>query len=319
MYKISHKITIDGKVLQLLDSVTISKSVENLVQTATIKLPAIVYNYPSEQIKAIRRGQRVSIMLGYDGDLVEEFAGYVKSTEHEDTGMVITCEDDMYLFNEILLQDKVYEQPSVKTLLKELLRQVDKSYKLDCDYDFSYDKFTIQTATALDVLKLIQQECQCGMYVLGDTLHVHPVYTEHFGDANYNLSANVQADGFSLSYKDAAERRLKVIAKGKDATGKEIEVTEGEAGGDTENFTYNGITTKAQLSTIAKEIYSRKCYSGYEGTFQAWLQPYCSAGFSVNLSNEIEAERSGTYFVKSVETSVSASGGVRKIELGKRL
>lgn len=319
MYKIDYKILINGKTLQILDSVTIRQSVENIVSTATIKLPALIYNTSIEQLKEIKNKQKVAIELGYNGKLIKEFDGFVKSAQRNDNGMTIECEDAMFLFNDTLLKDEIFTKTTVKNLLDKTIKQVGSEYSLKCDYDFTYDKFTINKATALDVLKLVQSECHCGIYLKDKELHVHPIYTENFGTAKYDLTQNVQADGFSLIYKDSQDRRLKVIAKGKDDKGGDIEVSVGEAGGDIENFDYKGLTSKDKLTKIANEIYARKCYTGYEGSFQSWLLPFCSSGYSANITNQQEPERSGLYFVKSVETTVSSSGAVRKIELGKKL
>lgn len=304
----------------MLDSVTIKSSVENLVETATIKLPATCYNAPISQLSAIRKGCKVDIFLGYDDEMEWEFSGFIESVETDPSGMVINCEDEMYLFRQTTLKDEVLKAPSVEDILKTVVKQVSGDIKVDCKYKFDYDKFTIKTATALDVLKLVQDECHCGIYFRNGTLHAHPIYTENNGTAKYDMAKNVDRDGFSLKYKSKEDRKLKVIAKGKDKNGKQIECDPvGEGGGDTETFDYKGITTKDKLTTIAREIYERKSYSGYEGSFQAWLIPVCDRGYRAELRDATAPELDGTYFVKSVETSLSSSGGVRKIELGKKL
>lgn len=319
MFKMSHKIMIDGKELPLLESATIKESVESLIKTAEIKLPYMRYNKPIAPLDSIARGQKVTIGLGYNDDIKEEFSGYVSNVYADRSGMVISCEDGMYEFRTASLKNEVLKNPSVEDILKRVIKQVDPSLKLACDYDFQYDKFTIQTATALDVLKQIQDESHCGIYLTGGTLHVHPVYTENLGTVKYDMAKNIDRDGFSLKFKSKEDRRLKVTAKGKDKDGKQIEKYAGEGGGDTETIDYKGITTEASLQKIADEAYARKSYTGYEGSFQGWLIPECHCGYRAEISDETDTVKNGTYFVKSVETSYSRQGGIRKVELGKRL
>ena len=145
MFKIDYDIKIDGKTLQLLDSVEISRDTENLTDSAVIKLPSMVYNRYLKDIEKIRRDMPVQIFLGYDGNLHEEFRGYIRSVEREPSGLVINCQDEVYIFNKTEMKDKPYDKPSIKDILNDVLSAVNPSLKLHCLYDFSFDKYTIPT------------------------------------------------------------------------------------------------------------------------------------------------------------------------------
>ena len=322
MYKIDWKIEIDGKQLQLLDSVEISRDTENLTDSAVIKLPSMVYNRYIKEIEQIRRDMPVKISLGYNGELNEEFSGYIRSVEREPSGLVINFQDEIYLFNQTQMEDKPYEKPSVKDLLNDVLTAVNKSLKLNCVYDFSFDKFTISNATALDVLKSIQDECKCMMYIKDGVFNVTPPYImpDSTKTVKYDTSKNIMRDGYSLKYKDQEDRKLKVVVKGKDKNGKPIECKPtGEPGGDTTTFDYKGIATQEMLDSIAENIYAAKSYSGYEGGFQTWYLPLVSKGDTAEITDAADPDRNGKYFIKSVETSCGSSGITRKISLGKKL
>lgn len=322
MYKIDCKITIDNKTLSLLDSVEIKTDIDSLMDTAVIKLPSTVFNKYLKDVESISRGQKVEIWLGYDGKLNKEFSGYIRSVERDFSGLVINAENELYLFSLAPMENKVYEKPSVKTLLEAVLKAVKTPLKLDCQFDFSFDKFTVSNATALDVLKAIQSECKCSMYVKDGVFYVVSPFlvVDSAKVVKYDTSKNIMADGYSLKYKDEADRKCKVIAKGKDKKGEEIQSdTFGEKGGDTITFDYKGITTKEMLNTIAQNMYTAKCYSGYDGSFQAWFLPIISKGDSAEIYDQDDPERNGRYFVKAVETSCNNGGITRKITVGKRL
>lgn len=321
MYKIDYDIQIDGRRLRLLDSVEISRDTENLSDTATIKLPASVYNNYLKDIDGIRRDQTVRISLGYNGALHEEFSGYVRSVERDPSGLVILCQDEVYIFNLTQMANKVYDKPAVKDILNDVLKAVDQGLTLNCLYDFSFDKFTIQTATALDVLKAIQDECKCMMYIKDGVFNVTPPYVTPTSTrtVNYDTSVNIMRDGYSLKYKDSEDRKLKVIAKGKDKDGKELTSERGEGGGDTTTFDYKGIATQAMLDSIADNMYAAKCYSGYEGSFQSWHLPIVGKGDTAHIYDGADPGRSGRYFVKAVSTSCNKGGITRTVTLGKKL
>ena len=322
MFKIDYDIKIDGKTLQLLDSVEITCDTENLTDSAVIKLPSMVYNRYLGDIENIRRDMPVQISLGYDGDLHEEFTGYIRSVEREPSGLVINCQDEIYTFNKVEMKDKKYDKPSVKDLLNDVLKTVDKPLTLNCVYDFSFDKFTISRVTALDVLKSIQDECKCMMYIKDGVFNVTPPYVtpESTKTVKYDTSKNIMADGYSLKYKDQKDRKLKVIVKGKDKDGKEIQCkTTGEPGGDTTTFDYKGMATQEMLDSIADNIYAAKSYNGYDGEFQAWHLPLIDKGDSVEITDAADPTRDGKYFVKAVKTTCGSGGITRKISLGKRL
>ena len=325
MYKIDCKITIDNKTLSLLDSVEIKTDIDSLMDTAVIKLPSTVFNKYLKDVESIVRGQKVEIWLGYDGKLNQEFSGYIRSVERDFSGLVINLENELYLFSLAKMDNNVYENPSVKDLLNEVLNAVEIPLKLDCQFDFSFDKFTVNNATALDVLKAIQSECKCSMYVKDGVFYVVSPFltTDTTKNVKYDTSKNIMADGYSLKYKDKADRKFKAIAKGKsktkDGEKEDLEAEKGETGGDTETFEYKGIATQKMLDTIVEQMYERRSFSGYDGSFQGWFLPIISKGDSAEICDQDDPERNGRYFVKAVETTCSSGGITRKITLGKKL
>ena len=321
MYKIDCKITIAGKTLSLLDSVEIKSDINSLMDTAVIKLPSTVFNKYLKDVESIVRGQEVEIWLGYDGELNHEFSGYIRSVERDFSGLVINVENELYLFSIVKMDDKVYDNPCVKDLLKAVLNAVETPLKLDCRYDFSFDKFTVNNAMALDVLKAIQSECKCSMYIKDGVFYVVSPFlvVDSAKTVKYDTAKNIMAEGYSLKYKDKADRKFKAIAQGKDKTGEELKAEKGETGGDTETFEYKGIATQKMLDTIVEQMYERRSFSGYDGSFQGWFLPKISKGDSAEIYDQDDPERNGRYFVNAVETSCSSGGITRKITLGKRL
>ena len=114
MFAMNFDITIGSFRLTMLDSVEVTRSVENLADTAVITLPGTAYNRALEVEDKISEGDPVCIRFGYDADTEElpvEFEGYVDTIATEEGSIKITCEDELYAFrkevrNTVLTEDR---------------------------------------------------------------------------------------------------------------------------------------------------------------------------------------------------------------------
>jgi hypothetical protein len=316
MFDLTWNITIGrGFKLLLLDSVTITRSVEQLADTAEIVLPGSVFNKAIEIEKQIRRGDPVTIEAGYDGNNVTEFSGYLEAIATDDGSIKLKCEDGIYNFRKPVA-DKQFSNPDVKDLLNYACSQIG-GYTLSCDYTFKYDKFVVRNYTGYDILKKIQEECKANVYLKDNVLHVHPQYKEISGFAKYTYQDNIEKS--DLEYKIAEDRPYEVTVEGKGTDGKVIRVTSGNKGGDSETIKRDGVSDIASLQALADEVAKRKSYTGYSGSFTGWLIPYCDAGYKISLRDDDYEYKDGDYYVLEVETKVSKSGGERKVKIGAKI
>lgn len=317
MYKMSWDIKIGGYRLKMVEKVSIKRSVELLADTATVTLPATVFNKTISIEDKIKVGDAVEIELGYNDDLKTEFKGYLKSIKTDGGSLTLELEDDIYLFRKSV-KDEEMKDASVKKILENICSQVG-GFSVSCDYDFTYDKFVINNATGYDVLKKIQDEASPNIYLKDKVLHVHPQYAEIFGEARYDFSKNIEREGTDLKYKSEDERKFLIVVEGTDETGATVSVEKGVTGGDKMTLKLPGVSSRSSLEQKAQSVLEQKVYTGYEGSFQTWLVPYVDAGYKVAITDPDYEVKNGTYYVISVETTFSKDGGVRKITLGKRL
>lgn len=317
MFMMNWDITIGSYKLRLLEKVTVKRSVELLADTALITIPGAVFNKTIDVEDKLKPGDEVTIKLGYDDDLKEEFKGYLKAIKTDGGSLTLDCEDGLYLFRKSV-RDEELKDANVKTILDNICSQVG-GFSVSCDYDFSYDKFVINNATGFDVLKKIQEEASPNIYLKDNVLHVHPQYSEIFGEVSYNFKTNIEKAGTDLKYKSKDERKLLVVVESTDKTGKTIKVEKGTTGGDKTTVKLSGVTDMASLEAKAQQVLDARVYDGYEGSIQGWLVPYVDAGFKAKIIDDDYEYKNGTYYVIGVETNFSKVGGVRKITLGKRL
>ena len=187
MFKMCWHIRIGKRTLKTLESVKIKHSVVLLSDTATIVLPATVFNKTINIEDKIKKGDEVTIQLGYDDKLKTEFKGYLKTVKTDAGSLSLECEDAIYLYR-VPVTDEILKNATLDTLLKKINKAVKgKTMSLSCDYSFTYSKFVIKSADAYDLLKKIQEETKANIYVKDDTLHVHPPYSEVFGSVTYSF------------------------------------------------------------------------------------------------------------------------------------
>ena len=317
MYKMCWKIGIGNYNLKMIESVTVKRSVESLADTATITLPATVFNKALNVDEKIKRGDAVKIELGYDDKLETEFEGYVESISTDGGSLVLNCEDGIFLYR-VEIPNKEMVNASVKDILNYVNKEIGHNFSLQCDYDFSYDKFVIKNANGYDVLKKIQEEAMPNIYLKKNVLHIHPQYSEIFGELKYDFSKNIDAEGTDLKYKKKENRKVRVTIEYTGSDGKTKKYEYGDMGG--ESITKKTSTSNySSIKLLAQQEYESKSYDGYEGSFQGWLIPYCDAGYKVTINDPDYEYKNGTYYVLEVETTFSKDGGVRKITLGKIL
>lgn len=324
MFVMTHEIKIDGKKIPLITSVSVKMDVGQLANTATIELPATAFKRRLAQVADIRRGQKVEIRLGYDDKNELEFDGYVDRRTDKDGGMVVECEDAMFLFRQTAMKNAEYANPSVKSLLNIVAKEVGGGIKIDSKVSYNYEKFVFQNATAFDVLKKIQEETKAHIYLSTDNvLHIEPQYIETASNTvKYSFQVNICRDGLNLTWKDTTENPLLVEVEGVGkVNGKatKVIVTSGKAGGDRIKEKIRGIVDKNTLQSIADDMLASRNYIGFEGSFEGWLRPFVTCGDFVELTDDEDASRNGKYYVTSVETSFSSGGGKRTINLGHKV
>lgn len=321
MYQLNWNITFKNKSgtwgLGILAECTIEKSVKNLADYATIILPEADMNKVLNVQQSIGRGDQVNIRLGYDADLETEFIGFVKEITTNDSAIQIHCEDGLFLFRKGI-PNKEFKPATVKQIAQYLVDQIDKSYKVVCDYDIPYDKFTIYQATGFDVLAKLQEETGADIYfdMRNKELHIHPAYTRKGGEADYSMQHNIESS--SLEFKSAEDRKVEVTVESVGLDGKTISTTVGTTGG--EKITKKvGRMSAAAIKIIANTEYKNKMAPGYEGSFNAWLIPYVEPSYTIGIYDDDYPYKDGRYYCESVTTSFSEAGGVRTITPGIKL
>ena len=301
--------------LGLLELVEIHKSVDLLADTAVIVVPGVVYNQSLDVEDMVNVGDQVIIKLGYDDDLITEFEGYLQRIDTDDSSLTFNCEDGIYLTRKPVA-DKQFNGVTVEDIAKYLIAEVG-GLTLNCTYSIQYEKFVIKSANAYDVLKKLQDDTKANIYMKGNELNIHPPYIEKGGDVKYDFARNIESS--DLQYRNKDDRKFEVQVIGIDLNGKKQTVTVGTTGGEKRTVHVSSPMSLDNLKKRGEAEMAYLSFTGYEGSITGWLIPYVEPTYSAEIYDSEYEYKTGSYYVISVTTTFSEDGGVRKVELGRKL
>lgn len=303
--------------LALMAELEIIKDVDNLADTATIILPESIMNEALNFENKIGRGTEVLIQLGYNGNLENEFVGYIKDMTVNESSLKILCEDALFLFR-VGVPDKEMKPTTVSQIAQYVIDNVDSSFQLDCTFDIDYEKFTIHQATGYDVLKKLQEETKANIFFDTENkiLFIQPPYTNKGGEVYYSMQKNIEAS--SLEYKNKFDAKLEVTVESTDIKGNVRKFVAGTTGGDKLTLKV-GAMSEASMKKVAEAALQRQNAAGYEGSFDTWLVPFVAPTYSAQIKDEDYPNKTAFYYVKAVTTSLSSGGGKRTITPGIKL
>ena len=316
MYTLDFEVKIGEFYLGMVDNITIHKSVELLADTCEIVLPAARLNKALEVEEQIKRGDEVSVSIGYkEVGIKEEFKGYLQRISTDGGSIKLFCEDDLFQFRKDLPNEEL-KKISLSDLLSKVVKGIGKNYKIDCSYTWVYDKFVIRDATGYDVLKKVQEECGADIYLKDGVLHIHPPGEVIGKERFYDFAVNIEEA--ELSFKRAEDKKVKVVVKAIMPDGKVKEIEVGSTGGEKVEVKCHASDTASMKARGEAEV-KRRTFDGYDGSITTWLIPECNPGDTASIHDGDYTYKDGTYFVRSVTTEFSEGGGKRKVELGYRL
>ena len=316
MYTLDFEVKIGEFYLGMVESITIHKSAELLADTCEIVLPAARLNKALEVEEQIKRGDEVSVSIGYkEVGIKEEFKGYLQRISTDGGSIKLFCEDDLFQFRKDLPNEEL-KKISLSDLLSKVVKGIGKNYKIDCSYTWVYDKFVIRDATGYDVLKKVQEECGADIYLKDGVLHIHPPGEVVGKERFYDFAMNIEEA--ELSFKRAEDKKVKVVVKAIMPDGKVKEIEVGSTGGEKVEVKCHASDTASMKARGEAEV-KRRTFDGYDGSITTWLIPECNPGDTASIHDGDYTYKDGTYFVRSVTTDFSEDGGKRKVELGYRL
>ncbi len=300
------------RLVNQVASVNIESSRKNLTQTASIKFPRYWQLVNDERYK-INVGDRVRILLGYDGFLTEEFAGYVAERVLS-SPLEIKCEDEMWKYKQETIT-REWKSISLGALLKLLL----PGAKMGDIPEVTLSPFRIDRASAAKALEKIKEEYGLDIYFRGKTVHVGlPYFETELPRCTLHFQRNLPKENTELQFKTKQDVRLNVNAVSVLPNNTSISVKVGDSNGDSITLHYYNIKDEKQLRRLALQHMEELRYDGYKGSVRSFGRPITMHGMVATIVDDRYPERNSSVFIDAVRVNYDASGYRRINELGRR-
>lgn len=325
MLKLSSYILIEGEQkweFTAVHNIEIVEDTETLTDTCELQLPKKISWVASRHGQSfagvpIKRGNKITVKLGYDGELVTRFVGYVRSVDVQ-VPITIKCEDSMFLLKLKKAEPKSWKKASLKEVLQHLLKDTAIDFQL-IDNDLELGSYRIVKETISEELQELKEKYMLSSYFRmveeKNVLYVGLKYPlDNRKKHVFRHGKNIVSE--DLEYRNKEDIRARVQAESIGAKHKKTTIEIGDKDGDLIKIRIDGLS-ESELKKYAEKTLENYKKDGFKGSFETFGTPEVSKCDMV----EIHASdgNSGTYLVKKNEITFGLGGYRQKIELGNAI
>lgn len=322
MFVLDGNVVIGEYQFNVIHELEFTKSVDDLIDTAIIKLPTKfkirqnnVLKFTEETIKV---GDAVAITVGYENEYsATEFVGFVRRIRPT-IPIEIHVEDAMYL----LRRKSINKAWNTGTTLKEVLQEVikDTPIKLANNIpDIPLDNFIIKNANGAQVLQNLKKNLRVTAFI-NDANELYcglQQFTNIGEEVIYDLNYNVIENNLEFKTKDERQIRVRYTYTNEEGTKKAVEF--GDTTGELRSFETSVVSDIKVLEQMAQTEIERLKFDGFEGNVKAFLIPFATRGMKATFLDQEHLNREGSYFINKVKTTFSTSGARRIVTIATRL
>ncbi|MBX7204144.1 MAG: hypothetical protein K1X81_01855 [Bacteroidia bacterium] len=304
----------DGKIIQAIrkpSEIHIETSFKELVARAEIKFARNVEFFYKYQVRDVfKHGTPITIAFGYDGELVEEFTGYISEVS-ADFPVIVKCQDEMWKLRRMPVN---YSSNSVT--LEKMLKDICKGYTINALEGVNLGSVRFAKTNVGEVLDKLSSDFNIYTYMDGKTVVSGKYYSDNTNDPVYQVNLDTYIAENNLEYRSAEDILLKIKGKSVGIKGGKVEFEIGETGGDELSLSYFNIKTQAELKKLVELDYNRRKRGGYTGTVTTFGTPWFKHGRKIELVSNLFPERAGVYYIDSVVKHFQPSGIRQELTLG---
>ena len=322
MFRMTCLIKVDKFKPFSPNSLTWNRSVYNLCDSGTIKIPSVTQikkggaddNEIEQSANLFKEGMKVEFYAGYNGDNPLRFKGFISRIDFT-IPVVLQLEGYSYQLRNKLDFSKLYVNTTAKKILQDLIVGTDIKLSRNIP-DIPFDKARFEKKTGIQVLEWFKDQ-GLAVYFNFDTLYVGGLLLEPNKTIKLRLGWNtIKDDELRFEKQELAQVRFEVTSS-RDKDGKRIKATSG-----------NKDNTTKVIKTLIKDLTTQKDIAkqnqkqfgqGYRGSITTFLVPYADPGMAVSIDDTKHENRKGLYFCPSIEGTFSPSGGRQKISIGYSL
>lgn len=319
MFVLTAQIEIAGKKFSRVNLVEIESSAKVLEDTALIRMPTTArlerqgeFISEVETRKEFKVGDSVAIRLGYNGNLKEEFRGFVSKIK-PGTPLEIECVDATWTLRRKNLKAS-FKNTTLKALLEHILQGTDIELQGEVP-GINFKHFYFKNVSAASAIQQLKDDYGLAMYLKNfNQLYVGLTSATDNVTVVYGLGENIIENDLEWVNEDDTAIKVKAVHIRADNT--KIEKQYGDEDGELRTLFFYDLDNGADLEKMALAEAAKYKYNGYKGGFTTFLLPYAEVGNVARLRDKQFSERDGDYLIDKVVTTFGTEGARRKIELG---
>lgn len=316
MLKLSARIEITGEKKWVFEKITaceIVRDSEALTTTCKLTLPRKV-KWKGETSNPIKRGDKISVWLGYDDNLQLAFTGYVLRKGFK-APIVILCEDEMFMLKQTPCVKKSYKNVDIQTLLKDQ----GLPYDIKVLGEQNIGQYRVNFENVSELLAHLKENNIRTFFRIEDGKPVLycGVLFDHGNEMKQVFATGINIISDSSLDEQKAEDvkiKLKVVSLQSDNK-KKIKVEVGDADGEKRTLHCYG-KTEAEAKAWGEQELERLKRDGLTGSFQTFGHVLLDVLDVIGI--KIDGERKGKYQVQKNTITFGSSGFRQDITLGAR-
>jgi hypothetical protein len=316
MFQLACEVVIDSVrrwTFDRVNSIEITRDVDTLTDMCTIILPRKVQWEGADRMP-LRRGDRVTVRLGYDSELEPAFVGYITTTGFK-APATIKCEDYMFQLKSRPAVKKAYRSATISQILTD--QKLGIPFKVSGEQSIgAYRVREDNIAAALDNLKKNGLQCFIKIVEGEPVLYCGIIFPQQSGGRQvFATGVNLISDQ-SLDVQNSADVKIKLKAISIMPNNTRILVEIGDSDGETRTVhAYN--KSRKQLTDFAREQLERLKRDGLTGSFSTFGGRLLDK--LDNVAIKIDGEKMGVYQVDKVAIKYSTAGFRQEVTLGQRM
>lgn len=316
MLKLSAKVEITGEKKWVFEKITaceIVRDSEALTTTCKLTLPRKV-KWKGETSNPIKRGDKISVWLGYDDNLQLAFTGYVLRKGFK-APIEIFCEDEMFILKQKQCVKKSYKNVDIQTLLKD--QGLPYDIKVLGEQNIGQYRVNFENVAEL-LAHLKENNIRTFFRIENDKPVLYcGVLFDHGNEMRqvFATGINIISDS-SLDEQKAEDVKIKLnVVSLQPDNKKKIKVEVGDADGEKRTLHCYG-KTEAEAKAWGKQELERLKRDGLTGSFQTFGHVLLDVLDVIGI--KIDGERKGKYQVQKNTITFGSSGFRQDITLGAR-
>lgn len=317
MFKPVAKIEIKGSKAWTFDKVAgveITRDMDTLTDLCVLRLPKKV-KWQGEQANPLKRGDEVTVWLGYDNDLQIAFRGFITTIGFK-APVEVTCEDYMFKLKSIPAKKKAYKSATIEQILKD--QELGFPVKVMGEQHIGQFRVTADTVTAL--LGQLKDKGSIRTFFReenGEMVLYSGVVFERDKTPKQVFSTGVNIiDDSQLKQQNEADIKIKVKAISILPDNKRKRVEVGDTDGEVRTVhAYN--KTEKELKAWAEQELKRLKRDGLSGSFTTFGGQLLDK--LDNVAFRIDGKKMGVYQVQKNVIKYSTSGFRQEITIGARV